>query len=92
MLCADAFGVQRFPVTRSDEEMERMRSNPDISLTDVRAIRRYDSPEIAAVMAQAANPNAPGMPPPWPHTREAKRRSLVPNAPINFWPSLRSEP
>jgi putative ABC transport system permease protein len=50
---ADAFGVQRFPVTRSDEEMERMRSNPDISLDDVRAIRRYDSEQISAVMAQA---------------------------------------
>jgi putative ABC transport system permease protein len=50
---ADAFGVQRFPVTRSDEEMERMRSNPDISLEDVRAIRRYNSDQISAVMAQA---------------------------------------
>src|SRR5262245_29053455 len=50
---ADAFGVQRFPVTRSDEEMERMRNNPQISLDDVRAIRRYDSPLISSVMAQA---------------------------------------
>jgi len=50
---ADAFGVQRFPVTRSDEEMERMRSNPDVSLNDVRAIRRYGSSQIEAVMAQA---------------------------------------
>jgi putative ABC transport system permease protein len=33
--------------------MDRMRSNPDISLDDVRAIRRYDSPLISAVMAQA---------------------------------------
>ncbi|MES1164765.1 MAG: ABC transporter permease, partial [Verrucomicrobiota bacterium] len=50
---ADAFGIQRFPVTRSDEEMERMRSNPQISLDDVRAIRRYNSPLITSVMAQA---------------------------------------
>ena len=50
---ADAFGVQRFPVTRSDEEMERMRSNPDVSLNDVRAVRRYGSSQIEAVMAQA---------------------------------------
>src|SRR6266478_4562309 len=50
---ADSFGVQQFPITRSDEEFDKVRSNPRISIADVRAIRRYDSPLISAVMAQA---------------------------------------
>jgi putative ABC transport system permease protein len=50
---ADSFNIQQFPVTRSDEDFEKVRSNPRISLQDVRAIRRYNSPVIAAVMAGA---------------------------------------
>jgi putative ABC transport system permease protein len=50
---ADSFNIQQYPVTRSDEEFERVRSNPRVSLQDVRAIRRYDSPLIDAVMAGA---------------------------------------
>jgi len=50
---ADSFNIQQFPVTRSDEDFDKVRSNPRISLQDVRAIRRYDSPLIAAVMAGA---------------------------------------
>jgi putative ABC transport system permease protein len=50
---ADSFNIQQFPVTRSEDEFERVRSNPRISLQDVRAIRRYDSPLIEAVMAAA---------------------------------------
>ena len=50
---ADSFNIQQFPVTRSDEEFEKVRSNPRISLQDARAIRRYDSPLIDAVMAGA---------------------------------------
>src|SRR5689334_6826173 len=50
---ADSFNVQQFPLTRSDEEIERMRSNPRVSLQDARAIRRYASPFISAVMAGA---------------------------------------
>src|SRR5580765_8225981 len=48
---ADSFNIQQFPVTRSDDDFERVRSNPRISLQDVRAIRRYDSPLIALVDA-----------------------------------------
>src|SRR2546425_8211944 len=40
---ADSFGIQQFPITRSDEESERVRSNPRISLLDARAIQRYKS-------------------------------------------------
>src|SRR5438105_761539 len=50
---ADSFGIQQFPVTRSDEEFDKVRSNPRISLDDARAIRRYRSGLISAVMAQA---------------------------------------
>jgi putative ABC transport system permease protein len=50
---ADSFSVQQFPVTRSDEEFEKVRANPRITLQDARAIRRYDPEAIAAVMAES---------------------------------------
>src|SRR6059036_2690273 len=40
---ADSFNIQQFPITRSDEEFEKVRGNPRISLNDVRAIRRFSS-------------------------------------------------
>src|SRR5437868_2235619 len=48
---ADSFNIQQFPITRSDEEFDKVRSNPRITLDDMRAIRRYNSDLIAAVMA-----------------------------------------
>ena len=48
---ADSFSIQRYPITRSDEEFERVRANPLVTLNDLRAIRRYDPDAIAAVMA-----------------------------------------
>lgn len=50
---ADSFSVQQFPVTRSDEEFEAVRSNPRITLQEARAIRRY-SDNVAAVMAESS--------------------------------------
>src|SRR3982751_291145 len=38
---ADSFNIQQFPITRSDEEFDKVRSNPRISPTDARAVRRY---------------------------------------------------
>ena len=38
---ADSFSIQQFPITRSDEEFDQVRSNPRITLQDMRAIRRY---------------------------------------------------
>src|SRR5215510_9094635 len=38
---ADSFSIQQFPITRSDEDFDKVRSNPRISLADARAIRRY---------------------------------------------------
>jgi putative ABC transport system permease protein len=51
---ADSFNVQQFPITRSDEEFDKVRGNPRISMDDMRAIRRYNSELIAAVMADSA--------------------------------------
>jgi putative ABC transport system permease protein len=50
---ADSFNIQQFPVTRSDEEADRIRANPRITLDDARAIRRYASDYIAAIMADS---------------------------------------
>src|SRR5258706_11607056 len=47
---ADSFNVQQFPITRSDEEFEKVRSNPRITLDDLRAIRRYSSPDLVSVV------------------------------------------
>ena len=52
---ADSFNIQQFPITRSDEEFEKVRSNPRITMDDMRAIRRYSSPLIAAVMADSGS-------------------------------------
>src|SRR6266498_34099 len=49
---ADSFNIQQFPVTRSDDEFDRIRNNPRVSLQDARAIRRY-SDSVAAVMADS---------------------------------------
>jgi putative ABC transport system permease protein len=46
---ADSFNIQQFPITRSDEEFDKVRSNPRITAVDARAIRRYGS-LITAVM------------------------------------------
>ncbi len=58
---ADSFNIQQFPITRSDEDFDKVRSNPRITLQDARAIRRYS--ELAtAVMADSgasgASPSA----------------------------------
>src|SRR5512132_3495724 len=50
---ADSFSVQRFPVTNSDEEFDKVRSNPRITLDDAAAIRRF-SDNISAVMAESS--------------------------------------
>ena len=51
---ADAFMVQRRPITMSEEEEERTRSFPRVTLDDADAIRRF-SPLVKAVMAAAGN-------------------------------------
>ena len=46
---ADSFNIQQFPITRSDEEFDKVRGNPRITMLDARAIRRY-SDLVSAVM------------------------------------------
>jgi len=48
---ADSFSIQRFPITRSDDDFDRVRYNPLITLQDLRAIQRYGGDNIASVMA-----------------------------------------
>jgi putative ABC transport system permease protein len=50
---ADSFAVEQFPITRSDEEFDKVRSNPRITLNDMRAVRKYGSELISYVMADA---------------------------------------
>src|SRR5438105_6396988 len=51
---ADSFNIQQFPITRSDEEFDKVRGNPRITLADLRAVRRY-SELASAVMADASS-------------------------------------
>ena len=51
---ADSFNIQQFPITRSDEEFEKVRGNPRITLQDARSIRRY-SDLATAVMLDAGS-------------------------------------
>ena len=49
---ADAFSVQRLPFTRTDDDIERVRANPLLTLEEADAIRAF-SRSIGSVMAQA---------------------------------------
>jgi putative ABC transport system permease protein len=49
---ADSFNIQQFPITRSDDEFEKVRGNPRITMADLRAVRRY-SDLAGAVMAES---------------------------------------
>jgi putative ABC transport system permease protein len=51
----DSFSIQRYPFTRSDDDFDKVRNNPRMSLPDMRAIKRYDPGLIAAVMADSSN-------------------------------------
>ena len=50
---ADSFNIQQFPISRSDEEFDKVRNNPRLTLADARAIRRY-SELASAVMVDVA--------------------------------------
>ena len=51
---SESFNIQQYPITRSDEEFDKVRNNPRITLGDARAIRRH-SELAAAVMADAGS-------------------------------------
>ena len=49
---ADNFTIQRYPIVRTEEDEERIRSNPQIKFDEGMAVRRY-SDNITAVAVQA---------------------------------------
>lgn len=51
-LGADSFVVQRTGITQNEDDFERQRGNPDVTLDDVVAIRRF-AVAVGSVMAQA---------------------------------------
>ncbi len=51
---ADSFNIQRYPITRSDEEFEKVRNNPRVTLSDMHAIRRYGD-QATSIMADASS-------------------------------------
>jgi putative ABC transport system permease protein len=50
---ADNFTIQRMPVVRTQEDEERVRNNPRITLEDAAAVRKF-SDNVGAVAAQAS--------------------------------------
>jgi putative ABC transport system permease protein len=54
---ADTFSVQRYPITRNDDEWDRVRGNPLVTLDDAEAIRSY-SDNVAAIAATASSMGA----------------------------------
>ena len=51
-LGADSFTIQRMGITQNEDDFERMRNNPLVTLEDAAAIKRF-STTIGSVMAQA---------------------------------------
>jgi putative ABC transport system permease protein len=51
-LGADSFTVQRMGITQNEDEFERMRNNPRVTLEDAEAVKRF-ARTVASVMAQA---------------------------------------
>jgi putative ABC transport system permease protein len=51
-LGADSFTIQRVGIIRNEDERDRARNNPRITLDDARAVRRFGA-TVGAVMAQA---------------------------------------
>ena len=49
---ADAFVVDRRGIIMSEEDLERTRNNPRITLADADAVRRFAASSVAAVMAE----------------------------------------
>ena len=51
-LGADSFVIQRTGITQNEDEFERQRSNPNVTIDDAHAVRRF-ALSIGSVMAQA---------------------------------------
>ena len=51
-LGADSFTIQRIGMTRNEDDFDRMRNNPIITLDDARAVKRF-ADSVQSIMAQA---------------------------------------
>jgi putative ABC transport system permease protein len=51
-LGADSFSIQRMGMTQNEDDFERMRNNPLVTLQDATAIKRFAT-SVSAIMAQA---------------------------------------
>jgi putative ABC transport system permease protein len=51
-LGADSFVIQRTGITQNEDDFERQRTNPDVTLDDAIAVRRF-AVSVSSVMAQA---------------------------------------
>ena len=51
-LGADSFTIQRTGVTQNEDDFERMRNNPLVTLEDADAVKRFAT-SVSAIMAQA---------------------------------------
>ena len=51
-LGADSFTIQRMGITQNEDDFERMRNNPLVTLEDAAAVKRFAS-SISSIMAQA---------------------------------------
>src|ERR1700733_13957954 len=52
---ADSFNTQQHPTPRSDDDFDKVRSNPRITLQDARAIRRYSELASAVMVDSTAS-------------------------------------
>jgi len=52
---ADSFNIQQFPITRSDDDFDKVRNNPRLTMGDARAIRRYSELASAVMVDVSAN-------------------------------------
>jgi putative ABC transport system permease protein len=55
-LGADSFTIQRMGITQNEDDFERMRNNPLVTLEDAHAVKRFAT-TVDAVMAQAQTQN-----------------------------------
>lgn len=51
-LGADSFTIQRMGITQNEDEFERMRSNPLVTMQDANAVKRFAA-SVQSIMAQA---------------------------------------
>jgi putative ABC transport system permease protein len=51
-LGADSFTIQRMGITQNEDDFERMRNNPLVTMDDANAIKRFAT-SVASIMAQA---------------------------------------